>query len=148
MHLRRLAAALIVPLGTVAAVVLTPGAARAAGPCSVSSLTNQGYHKTGTHYAVSGFGVVSHDAGLETWSKGNTLLSRVANYVADGKYDVSTIAGSYNNGNNLGQSGSIGTAPSGGWCANPSTSGALYADLVFRLGANDIYTGYYFIQNA
>src|SRR6266849_4863141 len=104
MRLRRLATALAVPLVAIATVALTPSAASAAGPCTAASLTSQGYRKTGTHYAVSGFGVVSHDAALETWMKGSLLVSRAANYVADGKYNVSTAAGSYDNGTNLGVS--------------------------------------------
>jgi hypothetical protein len=56
-------------------------------------------------------------ASLQVWHYGHYFVVRGATLVANGKTNLSIEAGSVYQGNDLGLSGSIGTAPNGGWCS-------------------------------
>ncbi len=117
-----------------------PSAANAASLCTAASLQGQGWAHRGTIYATGLPGTLK-DAGMEGWAKGNAKLIRFGNYVADGKTNVLVFAGTGPNSRDLGASHTIGTAPSGGFCTNPTTSRNIWAELDFTHGMWNYTTG-------
>lgn len=117
-------------------------AAYAAGPCTTSSLSSQGYSLTQIAWPYANNGTLrTTDARLEFWRRSDgTVVIRGANLVADGKTGVVMKGGTTSGGAELGQSGSIGTAPSGGFCANPHY-GRNYGYLGFYIGSRYYATG-------
>lgn len=129
--------------GTVAIMFTGPSAAYASGPCTVQSLINQGYYLSlHNFYAYANGGTLeSTDAAVRIYLNGNKKIVMFANLVADGKHDVLAKAGTTSGGSDIASSGSIGTAPSGGFCTTYTTANNVYAYLGFYIGSTYYATG-------
>ncbi|MBL7492970.1 hypothetical protein I6A60_18805 [Frankia sp. AgB1.9] len=119
-----------------------PSMAQAAGPCSAADLSNQGYFFVERIYPrLNGTGSAEYGAAIETWVKGSLKVARGANYIANGKTNLLMTAGTVYGGTNLGVTGGIGTAPSGGWCSTVTSNWQVSTQLHYTIGQNYYTTG-------
>jgi len=121
-----LLAVLITGLFSLGFLMLAPSA-RASGLCGAPPFGSTDWSVVNT--------VAGGDLEIQMWMnrQNSQWIGRVANLVADGKYDVSVESGTSPLGNNrhdLGYGNSIGSAPSGGWCGN-STSPQIWVAITW-----------------
>jgi hypothetical protein len=102
--------ALVAAMATLAAYV---GLSASASPARAVGLCGSPPASGWSFFADLPYG----GASLQIWQYGHYFVVRGANLVANGKTNLSIEAGSVYQGNDLGFSGSIGTAPNGGWCS-------------------------------
>jgi hypothetical protein len=65
---------------------------------------------------------------------GSQLLVQFRNVLANGKSNVLAKAGRADNGNDLGQTGSIGAAPAGAWCSSVLHGDYIWSSLSYQAG--------------
>jgi hypothetical protein len=124
--------------------VLVPGTSSAASLCTELTLRLAGFDRV-DYFAPYRDGDVTSatdNSLLEYWMNGRgERVIRGANLRADGKTGLIVKGGTAAGANNLGQSGSIGSAPTGGWCSDRTTNATIWGYLGYWAGGTWWRTG-------
>ncbi len=144
MRLRRLL--VVVLVGAAASVLTLAGASPASASQGLCSQDLPGWRivpldSTATRYPQDENGQQDDAAEIVMWvrSAGPSLgqfIVQFRNLRPNGKYAVLGQVGSVPNGTDLGQTGTIGSAPGGAWCSETFTGTNIWANLIYSAGGH------------
>lgn len=133
--MRKRAVTAIVTLVFAALSIFLTSPANAASLCSGNPIS--GWSTVVSVYPRTSSGQIDYGADaqvLQNSGTGNRVI-RLRNLVANGKSSLLGIAGTTLGGNQYGQTGTIGTAPSGAWCSDQGPPGtAISGRLTYWIG--------------